>query len=117
MVRLGDLKQEKLVIGTSKVTVAGAIPINSIRGVYALKLTNTVATENKLHMEKLLGATVVAVDEFLLSAKEVQDWPGHEITEKTLPFWIFEEADCTHIQFIAEAASVNVFIQYSDHHA
>jgi len=117
MVKQRDFKQELLTVGTATVTVSNAIPVNSIRGVYGLKLANLASTENRLHMDRLLGSTVTAVDMFLLSAKEVQDWPGHEITEKTLPFWQFEEANCSHIEFKAEAASVSVFIKYTDEHA
>jgi len=117
MVRKGDLKQELLTIGTSAVTVTGAIPINSIRGVYRLKLEERSGSANRLYMDRLLGATVTAVDVFLLGGNEVQDWPGHEVTEKSLPFWQFEEALCDHIRFIAYAASVSVFIEFADEHS
>jgi hypothetical protein len=114
MVRKGDLKQELLTVGTAAVTVTSAIPVNSIRGVYRLKLSELSGGANKLYLDKVLGATVTAVDAFPLSGNEVQDWPGHEVTEKSLPFWMFEEADCDHIQLTAKAASVSVFIQYAD---
>lgn len=114
MVRKGDLHSEKLTVGTSPVTVTSAIPVNSIRGVYRLKISELSGGANKLYMDRLLGATVTPVDEFPLSGNEVQDWPRHEVTEKSLPFWSFEEALCDHIQLTAKAASVDVYIQFAD---
>jgi NAD/NADP transhydrogenase alpha subunit len=117
MVRQGDLKSQLIAVGTAAVTVTGAIPINSIRGVYGLKISELSGAANKLYMDRVLGATVTAVDLLPLVAKEVQDWPGHEVTEKSLPFWRFEEAQCDHIQFTALAASVEVTILFADEHA
>jgi hypothetical protein len=114
MVRKGDLKQELITVGTAAVTVTSAIPINSIRGVYRLKMSERSGGANRLYMDRLLGSTVTAVDKFPLSGNEVQDWPGHEVTEKSLPFWQFEEAQCDHIQLTALAASVEVYIQFAD---
>lgn len=117
MVRKGDLKQQLIAVGTAAVTVATAIPVNSIRGVYKLKISEVSGGTNKLYLDRVLGATITAVDDFPLSANEVQDWPGHEVTEESLPFWQFEEAQCDHIRLTAKAASVSVFIQYADEHA
>lgn len=120
MVRKGDLKSQLISAITTAVTVAGAIPVNSIRGVYRLKLSELSGGANKVYMDGVLGATVTAIDNFPLSGSEVQDWPGHEITENrsgSLPFWQFEEASYDHIQFTAKAASVSVYIQHADEHA
>lgn len=117
MVRRTELASEHLTVGTSAVTVTSAIPANMIRAVYRLKLSNLSDSVNKLHMDGLKGSTVTAVDKFPLSPKEVQDWPGYEVTPNSLPFWQFEEALYDHIQFTAEAASVEVYIQYADEHA
>jgi len=117
MVRKGDLKQELIDVGTAAVTVTSAIPVNSIRGVYRLKMSELSGGANRLYMDGVLGSTVTAIDDFPLSGKEVQDWPGHEVTEKSLPFWSFEEALYDHIQFTAKVASVSVYVQFADEHA
>jgi hypothetical protein len=117
MVRKEDLKTQLMAIGTAAVTVTGAIPINSIRGVYGVKLSELAGSVNKVYMDSVLGATVTQVELFPLVAKEVQDWPGQELTEKTLPLWQVEEAIADHIQFTALAASVEVTILYADEHA
>ena len=117
MVRKGDLKSQKISAITTAVTVTGAIPINSIREVYRVKLSELSGGVNKVYLDGVLGATVTAIDNFPLSGNEVQDWPGHEVTEKSLPFWSFEEALYDHIQFTAKVASVSVYVQFTDEHA
>jgi len=107
--------QERILVGTSAVTVAGAISTNSIRGVYRLKATNLYDGKNKLYIDELNGATATSKDMVRFSvADEVQDWPGYDVNEDSLPFWLFKVADCDHIQLIAENATVEVLITHSD---
>lgn len=115
MVRKEDLTQQRLVVGTSAVTVTTSITANAIRGIYRLKATNLYAGKNKLYIDGLKGSTATQVDMLRFSVPdEVQDYPGENITEDSLPLWIFDESDYDHIQFTAENATVEVLVLFAD---
>ena len=114
-----DLQQQLISVGTSPVTVAGAIPINAIRNVYKLKVTEKTGSANMLYIDGILSTTptVTAVDRIKLSGAEVQEYPQDAVRGDTQPFWRFEQALYDHIQLTALAATVDVYIQYEDEHA
>jgi hypothetical protein len=114
-----DLQDQLIPVGTSAVTVAGAIPINAIRNVYKLKVTEKTGSPNMLYIDGLLGTTptVTAKDRIKLTGAEVQEYPADAIYNNTLPFWRFEQALFDHIQLTALNATIDVYIQYADEHA
>jgi len=115
VVKKKEFTQERILVDTGAVTVAGAISTNSIRGVYRLKATNLYAGKNKLYIDGLKGATATSKDMLRFNvADEVQDWPGYDVTEDSLPFWLFKATDYDHIQLTAENATVEVLITHSD---
>jgi hypothetical protein len=114
-----SIQQQLISVGTSAVTVTSAIPINTIRNVYKIKVTEKTGSPNMLYIDGILSTTptITAIDRIKLSGSEIQEYPNDAIREDTMPYWRFEQASFDHIQLTALAATVDVYIQFADEHA